>query len=82
MIRVIYRDGKEDLITQKFLDILLHVDEVQMFQRNRDWAIMGVDPVRADSRANSQGDERRRHQQAMLPPLHVQRAQQVLQACY
>ncbi len=41
MIRVIYKDGKEDLVTQKFLDILLHVEEVQMFQRNSDWAIIG-----------------------------------------
>ncbi len=78
MIQVIYRDGKEDLVTQKFLDILLHVDEVQMFQRNSDWAIVGVDPVRTDSRANSRGDERRLHQQTNLPPLQVQ---QLLRAC-
>ena len=78
MIRVIYRDGSEDLVTQKFLDILLLVDEVQMFQRDSDWAIVGVDSVRSDSRANSQEKERRLHQQTLPPQLQVQ---QTLQAC-
>ena len=78
MIRVIYKDGKEDLVTQKFLDILLHVDEVQMFQRESDWAIIGVDQVRANRRAKPLRDERRQHQQTMLPQLEIQ---QTLQAC-
>jgi len=81
MIRVIYRDGKEDLVTQKFLDILLHMNEVQMFQRDSDWAIIGVDALRADSRSNPLGDERRRHQQTKLQPLQIPRTPQMLQAC-
>ena len=78
MIRVIYKDGKEDLVEQKFLDILLYVNEVQMFQRNSDWAIIGVDPVRANSRTAPLGEERRQHLQTVLPPLQ---AGLPLQAC-
>ncbi len=81
MIRVIYRDGKEDLVTQKFLDILLHMNEVQMFQRNNDWAIIGVDAIRAESRSKILEAERRRHQQTPLQPLQIQRSPQMLQAC-
>ncbi len=80
MIRVIYKDGKEDLVTQKFLDILLLMNEVQMFQRNNDWAIIGVDALRADKQNNPLKDERRRHQQTELQPLQLPRAPQMLQA--
>ena len=69
MIRVIYRDGKEDLVTQKFLDILLFMGEVQMFQRNDDWAVVGVDPLRAESRQLFSGEDRRLHQQVDIAPL-------------
>ena len=78
MIRVIYKDGKEDQVEQKFLDILLHVDEVQMFQRNSDWAIIGVDPVRANSRTAPLSEDRRQHLQTVLPPLQTELQ---LQAC-
>jgi len=69
MIRVIYRDGKEDLVTQKFLDILLFMGEVQMFQRDDDWAVVGVDPIRSESRQLSLGEDRRLHQQIDMVPL-------------
>ena len=71
MIRVIYRDGKEDLVTQKFLDILLFMGEVQMFQRNNDWAVVGVDPLRCKSRQISTGEDRRLHQQTDIAPLRM-----------
>jgi hypothetical protein len=69
MIRVIYRDGKEDLVTQKFLDILLFMGEVQMFQRDEDWAVVGIDPIRAESRQIFSGADRRLHQQTSVAPL-------------
>ena len=71
MIRVIYRNGKEDLVTQKFLDILLYVGEVQMFQRNDDWAVVGVDHIRTESRSLFSGDDRRLHQQTAITPLSM-----------
>ncbi len=69
MIRVIYKDGREDLVTQKFLDILLHMNEVQMFQRENDWVIVGVDPLRNSKQQSYPGEERRIHQQTSLQPL-------------
>ena len=71
MIRVIYRDGKEDLVTQQFLDILLFMGEVQMFQRNDDWAVVGVDPIRQESRHVFIGEDRRLHQQNSIAPLQM-----------
>ncbi len=71
MIRVIYRDGKEDLVTQKFLDILLFMGEVQMFQREDDWAVVGVDPIRSESRRLFGGEDRRLHQQTNIMPLQM-----------
>ena len=71
MIRVIYRDGNEDLVTQKFLDILLYVGEVQMFQRNRNWAVVGVDTIRAKSRRVFSGEDRRLHQQTRINQLSM-----------
>ena len=71
MIRVIYRDGNEDLVTQKFLDILLYVGEVQMFQRNRNWAVVGVDAIRAKSRRVFSGEDRRLHQQTRINQLSM-----------
>lgn len=71
MIRVIYRDGTEDLVTQKFLDILLFMGEVQMFQRNDDWAVVGVDPIRKESRHIFTGEDRRLHQQINIAPLQM-----------
>jgi len=72
MIRVIYRDGSEDLVTQKFLDILLFMGEVQMFRRDNGWAIVGVDSVRETSRNSSYaGQDRRVHPQTELQPLEL-----------
>ena len=71
MIRVIYRDGKEDQVTQKFLDILLFMGEVQMFQRDNDWAVIGIDPVRTESRQIFAGEDRRLHQQISIAPLSM-----------
>ncbi|NOQ52110.1 MAG: hypothetical protein GQ578_07860 [Desulfuromonadaceae bacterium] len=71
MIKVIYRDGVEDLVTQKFLDILLYLGEVQMFQRERDWTVVGVDSIRAESRQVFAGEDRRLHQQTSVQPLSM-----------
>jgi hypothetical protein len=70
MIRVIYRDGREDQVTAKFLDILLFMDEVQMFRRDNAWAIVGVDPIRSNRRNRTfRAPDRRLQPQADLRPL-------------
>ncbi len=68
-IRVIYKNGTEDLVTQKFLDILLFMGEVQMFQRDDNWAVVGVDPMRKNVRITYPGNERREHLQTKMQPL-------------
>lgn len=71
MIRVIYKDGTEDLVTQKFLDILLFLGEVQMFRRENQWAVVGVDPIRCRSFQGYNGEERRVHPQTEIMPAQV-----------
>ena len=72
MIRVIYKDGSEDLVTQKFLDILLFMGEVQMFRRGDAWAVVGVDPIRSNGmRQKSVVQERRVHPATELRPLEL-----------
>ena len=61
MIPVVYRNGKEDLIEQKFLDILLHIGEIQEFRRSDHWVNVTEDPIRAHRQATYSGDNRRSH---------------------
>ena len=67
MIRVVYRTGEEDLVTPKFLDILLYLDQVQLFARNDGWVVVGVDPLRGADSPEHEGAERRRHKMTPLP---------------
>ncbi|MCF6178211.1 MAG: hypothetical protein L3J63_02325 [Geopsychrobacter sp.] len=67
MIRVIYRTGEEDLVSPKFLDILLYLKQVQIFERNDGWTIVDVDPLRSVAADQSPGAERRLHKQTALP---------------
>ena len=66
-IPVVYKNGKEDLVEPKFLDILLHIGEIQEFRRNDHWVNVTADPTRSTrSDCGFQGEERRRHQPAQL----------------
>lgn len=68
MIRIIYRTGEEELVPPKFLDILLYLDQVQMFQRADGWVVVGVDPLRTWHPSPHYGENRRRHKPTPLPP--------------
>ena len=59
MIPVVYRNGKEDLIEQKFLDILLHIGEIQEFRRSDHWVNVTEDPIRSHRQATYSGNNRR-----------------------
>lgn len=72
MIRVIYRNGEEDLVPPKFLDILLFLNEVEKFQRSGNWVHTSNNPLRRQSLGNYSGKERRRHTQAALRPFAMQ----------
>lgn len=59
MIQVVYRSGKEDLIEQKFLDILLHIGEIQEFRRSDHWVNVTEDPIRLHHQDEYSGSNRR-----------------------
>ncbi|PLX93773.1 MAG: hypothetical protein C0619_04030 [Desulfuromonas sp.] len=72
MIRVIYKNGEEDLVTPKFLDILLHLNEIDTFQRAGDWVNVCQAPLRGRSQGSYSGKERRRHHHSVLQPFAMQ----------
>ena len=72
MIRVIYRNGDEDLVSPKFLDILLFINEVDKFQRSGGWVSVADGKVRRQTLGSYAGKERRRHSQAVLQPFAIE----------
>lgn len=61
MIPVVYKNGKEGLVEQKFLDILLHIGEIQEFRRNDHWVNVAEDPIRLSQKGEYNGENRRIH---------------------
>ena len=59
MIRVMYSDGKFDLVKQMMLDLLLERDRVASFRRASGWAVVGRDPIRGVGGISFQGEDRR-----------------------
>ncbi len=67
MIRIVYRTGEEDLVSAKFLDILLFLKQVQMFERADGWVVVGVDRLRNSSAGSYSGVNTRKHTPTPLP---------------
>ncbi|MDX2495846.1 MAG: hypothetical protein QNK27_12855 [Desulfuromusa sp.] len=67
MIPVVYKNGKEDLVEQKFLDILLHIGEIHEFRRSDHWVNVSEDPIRSSQQGDYQGSNRRFHDGTELP---------------
>ena len=59
MIRVMYSDGRFDLVNQPMLDQLLEVNRVASFRRSDGWAVVGRDPIRGRGGMSYRGPERR-----------------------
>jgi len=73
MIRVIYKNGDEDLVPPKFLDILLLFDEVEKFQRSGDWVMVTEGNLRRQPQNSSYaGKERRRYTASVLQPFTME----------
>lgn len=59
MIRVMYSDGRFDLIKPTLLDQLLEQNFLASFKRAEGWAVVGRDPLRGSGNASYRGPERR-----------------------
>jgi hypothetical protein len=61
LIRVIYQNGKYDMVNNDLLDNYIKNEHVIQFKRKDGWATIGVDSIRDPSRHRYIGPERRRY---------------------
>lgn len=59
LIRVMYSDGRFDMVKPSTLDNLLSKQNVTSFKRSSGWAVVGRDPIRSSGRGNYRGVDRR-----------------------
>jgi hypothetical protein len=59
LIRVMYDDGRFDMVNQDALDDLLNQQVLTSFKREAGWAVVGRDQLRSSNRDSYQGMERR-----------------------
>ena len=59
MIRVMYSDGRFDIVKPNLLEELIEQDVITSFKRSTGWAVVGRDPIRSSDRAEYSGAERR-----------------------
>jgi len=60
LIRVVYADGRYDLVKPFKLDALLAEDQVRMFLRSGRWVMVGRDALRRNRLTSYPGADRRR----------------------
>lgn len=46
MIRVLYQNGKFDMVKDVLLGLYIASGKIAKFGRRRGWAIVGIDPIR------------------------------------
>ena len=59
LIRVMYDDGKFDMVKPLILDTLLETIRVTSFKRDEGWAVVGRDALRSSRSQGHKGVERR-----------------------
>ena len=60
LIRVMYDDGRFDMVKPQILDLLLGAKRLTSFKRSETWAVVGRDSIRSSRRDQGhQGVERR-----------------------
>lgn len=59
MIRVMYPDGKTEMVRPPLLKLLIERQRIQQFRRDDGWALLGQDPIRSKQPSVYDGPERR-----------------------
>ena len=59
LIRVMYSDGKFDMVKPGLLDNLIEQQKITSFKRKTGWAVVGRDALRSLNQKNYRGTERR-----------------------
>ena len=59
LIRVMYDDGKFDMVKPQRLDQLLESEKLHCFKRSDSWAVVGRDNLRSSRSQGHKGVERR-----------------------
>jgi len=59
MIRVMYSDGRFDMVKPNMLDNLINKQVVTSFKRDTGWAVVGRDQIRSSGRSSYRGKEKR-----------------------
>ena len=59
LIRVMYSDGKFDMVKPNMLDRLIDQQRVTSFKRTGGWAVVGRDMIRGSSQPGYHGVDRR-----------------------
>ena len=59
MIRVIYQDGRQDVVNSRELDDLIASGKIRQFLRQSGWVMPGFDPIRRITQT-AHGEEARR----------------------
>ena len=59
LIRVMYDDGKFDMVKPQTLDLLLGTGRLTSFKRSDSWAVVGRDTLRSSRSQGYKGAERR-----------------------
>jgi hypothetical protein len=60
LINVVYQNGKYGAVEDSELGDLINSKKIKKFFRSDGWCVIGVDPVRQNSRTDYHGPERRR----------------------
>ena len=59
MIRVMYPDGKTEMVRPPLLKLLIERERISKFRRDSGWSVLGQDPLRHEQWENYLGPERR-----------------------
>jgi hypothetical protein len=59
MIRVMYADGKTEMVRPPLLKLLIERERIRQFRRDKGWAVLGEDPLRRAQMHDYRGPERR-----------------------